>query len=321
MKFLSFIFLFVFAATNLAQGVDSLKIKKGGEQVYQINDDLQYVYQRPKSFTFITHIPKNYANLGKESIKKENVKWLGLTFASTLILYGADEHMIDASQNIRNLGVTENHEYGQLLNTFDYPKNTSAAMYYLGHGNTSLLIGVGFLTVGGITKDYRAIHTSSEILEGILTLGVFTQGLKRVFGRQSPESSTQPRGKWSGFPGWNEYMTNTSFYDAMPSGHVATLTSTITILAKNYPEARWIRPVGYTLIGVLGLEMMNSGVHWSSDYPLGFLIGYSVGTVVANSKITKIKTDKYSDQPKGFNTNLILTRNNGDNLMGVIVTF
>ena len=320
MKLVFSIFLLFIVANLSAQDVDTLKIKRS-EQVYQINADLQYVYQRPKFFTFITHIPKNYANLGKEAIKKENVKWLGYTLASTLILYAADEHMLNATQNIRSFGVTEKHEYGKLFNQIDYPKNTSAAMYYLGHGNTSLLIGVGFLTVGEINKDYRAIHASSEILEGILTLGVLTQGLKRVFGRQSPESSTQPRGKWSGFPGWNEYMTNTSSYDAMPSGHVATLTSTITILAKNYPEAKWIRPIGYTLIGVLGLEMMNSGVHWSSDYPLGFLIGYSVGSVVANSKITKIKMDKYSGKPIGFNTNFLIQRQYGDNLFGVSVTF
>ena len=321
MKLFSFILILFFAVNASSQDLDSLKIKKRREQVYQINDDLQYVYQRPKFFGFITHIPKNYANLGKASVKKKNLKWLGLTLASTLILFPADEGMLDASQNVRNLGVTKDHEYGKILNNIDYPKNTSAAMYYLGHGNTSLVIGGGLLIVGGFKKDYRAIQTSSEILEGILTLGVITQSLKRVTGRESPELSTQPGGKWSSYPGWNEYMSNTGSYDAMPSGHVATLTSTVTILAKNYPEIKWIKPVGYTLIGILGIEMMNSGVHWVSDYPLGFLIGYSVGTVVADSRITKIKTDKYSDEPIGFNTNLTLKRLNGDNLIGVSITF
>jgi hypothetical protein len=315
------IWLFLSCFLVSAQDVDAPKKNKPAEQTYQITDELQYTYPRPKLFGFITHVPKNYLNLGKETVKKENFKWLGITAAATLILLPADESMLDATSNIRGLGVTKKHEYHILWGKVDVPTNLSAGMYHLGHGNTSLLISGGFLLAGGINKDYRAIHTSSEILEGILTLGVLTQGLKRVFGRESPESATQPRGKWSGFPGWNEYMKNTSSYDAMPSGHVATLTSTVTVLGKNYPEIKWIRPVGYTLVGVLGLEMMNSGVHWGSDYPFGFLIGYAVGTVVANSRITKVKTDKFSKQDFGFTPQLIIRKSYGDNLIGVGFTF
>ena len=320
MKFFYLILLFAWVVNGYSQD-QSQKKNKPAEQVYQINEELQYIYPRPKLFGFITNIPKNYANLGKESIKKQNFKWLGLTVASTMVLLPMDEGVIDASENIRGLGVTEKHEYYILFNKIDVPTNTSAAMYHLGHGNTSLLISGGFLIAGGLKKDYRAIHTSSEILEGIITLGFITQGLKRVIGRESPESATQPGGKWSGFPGWNEYMSNTSSYDAMPSGHVATITSTITILAKNYPEIKWIRPVGYSLIGILGLEMMNSGVHWISDYPLGFLIGYSVGSVVANSKIKKVTSDKFSDHKREINTNLTFNRVNGNNLVGIQITF
>ena len=318
MKFFAFI-LFVVLALNVFSQKE--KKDKPAEQTYQINDELQYVYPRPKFFNFITGIPKNYANLGKESIKKENLKWLGLTVLTTGILYAGDEKLITETQKLREHGITEHHEYINTLDALDIPTNTSAIMYHLGHGNTSLLVSGGFLLVGGLKKDYRAIHTSSEILEGILTLGIFTQGLKRVFGRESPHTATQPRGKWSGFPGWNEYMENTSSYDAMPSGHVATLTSTVTVIGKNYPEVKWIRPVGYTLIGVLGIEMMNSGVHWASDYPLGFLIGYSVGSVVANSKITKVTKEKFSNKTKGFDTDLTYNNVYGDNLIGVRITF
>jgi len=301
---------------------DEVKKKsKPAEQVYQINDELQYVYPRPKFFNFITGIPKNYLNLGRASVKKQNFKWLGLTVATTLVLLQTDERLLDATENLQNLGLEKDHDHGDIAGILTYPKNTSSVIYYLGHGNTSLLIGAGLLIAGGVKKDYRAIHTSSEIVEGILTLGVLTQGLKRVFGRESPYVKTQEGGKWSGFPGWNEYMSNTPYYDAMPSGHVATLTSTVTILAKNYPEVKWIRPVGYTLIGVLGLEMMNSGVHWASDYPLGILIGYSVGTVVAKSKITKVKANKFSNKPKGFNTNLTYNRLYGDHLIGLKFVF
>jgi membrane-associated phospholipid phosphatase len=314
--------LFIIALIGVLNCFSQEKKKnKPAEQSYQVSEEMQYVYPRPKFFGWLTGLPRNYANLGKGIVKKENVKWLGLTAASTVLLLQVDESMLESAQNLQNLGIEENHKHGDILGTIPYPKNTSAAMYYLGHGNTSLIIGSGFLVVGALKKDYRALHVSSEIVEGILTLGFRTQVLKRVFGRESPYVSTQPGGRWDFFPNLSEYDQNKPHYDAMPSGHVATLTSTVTILAKNYPEVKWIRPVGYTLIGILGVEMMNSGVHWASDYPLGFLIGYTVGTVVTNSKITKVKTEKYSHKSTGFNTNLTYNRHYGDNLVGIRVTF
>ena len=315
--FILFVTLFVSGYSQKGKAQKS----KPPTQTYQISSELQYVYPRPKLFNFIAGIPNNYGNLAKETVKKDNLKWLGLTVVTTGVLFAGDEIFLDESERVRDVGVTKKHEYKILGGMVDVPTNTSATMYHLGHGNTSLLIGVGLLTVGGIKKDYRAIHTSSEILEGLFTLGFMTQGLKRVFGRESPNSATQLRGKWSGFPGWNEYMEKTSDYDAMPSGHIATLTSTVTILAKNYPEIKWIRPVGYTLIGLMGLEMMNSGVHWASDYPLGFLIGYAVGSVVVNSKITKVKTDNLLGRTRGFDTRLTINRVGGDNLVGVQFVF
>ncbi len=321
MKLVLFIFSLVFVANGFGQKEKKQKEPRE-EQVYQINDELQYVYQKPRVFGFITSIPKNYVGLGKETVKKENLKWFGLTASTTMLLIAADERLLDASENLQHLGIEENHKYAEVADgAFSFPQNSASALYYLGHGNTSFLIGAGFLITGGIKKNYRAIHTSSEILEGILTLGVLTQGLKRVFGRESPYVSTTPRGKWSGFPGWKEYAKNTPHYDAMPSGHIATLTSTVTILSKNYPNVKWIRPVGYTLIGVLGIEMMNSGVHWASDYPLGILIGYSVGSIVANGKIKKVQPDNFSENKVRFTPHLVLKSSYGDNLIGVGFTF
>ncbi|MCB0401396.1 MAG: phosphatase PAP2 family protein [Flavobacteriales bacterium] len=302
-------------------GASAQEKDKPAFQTYQISDDMTYTYPRPKLFNFLTGIPKNYANLGKEAVKKENLKWWGLTALTTGMLYAADEELLDYAENLQDYGLEKDHDQDVFIGMFTYPRNNSAYLYYLGHGNTSLLIGLGFLSTGALKKDYRAIHTSSEIVEGILTLGVLTQGLKRVFGRESPYVRTQPRGRWDLFPNLKTYAENTPHYDAMPSGHVATLTSTVTIIAKNYPEVKWIRPVGYTMIGVLSIEMMNSGVHYASDYPLGILIGYSVGSIVANSKIKKEKTEKFSDTKTSFHPQFYMTRSYGDNLVGVVFSF
>ena len=50
--------------------------------------------------------------------------------------------------------------------------------------------------------------------------------------------------------------------------------SSITIFAENYPEKRWIKPVGYSLTGLVAFSMMNNKVHWASDYPLALGMGY-----------------------------------------------
>ena len=73
--------------------------------------------------------------------------------------------------------------------------------------------------------------------------------------------------------------------------------STVTILALNYPEKRYIKPVGYSLIGLVGLAMINNNVHWASDYPMAIALGYLCAKQVVkrNRKIvssTSLQKDK-----------------------------
>lgn len=264
-------------------------------QYYQINDNLQYGYNKPKLFDIATNIPKNYLDLGRGFKDKKNLAWVGIAIASTGILIPSDQDLIGHVENISySLNLSRKHKYGKVFGLMEYPTNISATFYHFGHGSVSLLAAGSLLTVGLINKDYRAIHTSIEIGESLLTLGVMTQGLKRVFGRQSPNQSTVDGGEWNFFPNQKDYMKHTANYDAMPSGHMATIIATVTVISKNYPEARWIKPLGYTMATLMGIEMMNSGVHWASDYPLGILIGYSVATVSVNRRITKVDTQTTS---------------------------
>ena len=53
------------------------------------------------------------------------------------------------------------------------------------------------------------------------------------------------------------------------------VTSTLTVIDTHYPEYRHIiRPLGITLLSLVSFQMVNLGVHWVSDYPLGMGIGY-----------------------------------------------
>jgi len=54
------------------------------------------------------------------------------------------------------------------------------------------------------------------------------------------------------------------------------------VIGENYPEIKWIKPLGYTLTGLLGISMVNTGIHWYSDYPLAIVLGYAFGMIAAH---------------------------------------
>jgi len=161
----------------------------------------------------------------------------------------------------------------------DIPQNLNSGFYFLGEGWPSVLIAGGFYSYGSFAKDYRALQTSSELAEMFLTLAITTQFIKRVTGRESPFVASSPGGKWKPLPNPGDYQKHVPYFDAFPSGHLATAMATVTIISGNYPEYRYVKPIGYTLMGVLGYSMMNNGVHWVSDYPLAIAIGYVYGKI------------------------------------------
>jgi prolyl-tRNA synthetase len=111
----------------------------------------------------------------------------------------------------------------------------------------------------------------------------------------------------------------------MPSGHIATFMSTITIIATNYPEYKWIKPVGYSAMSLLAFNMVSGKVHWVSDYPIGILIGYVMGKQIANRRITKISkhitTDNASIVKKKYILNYEFNNFQNTPIIGAVITF
>lgn len=108
----------------------------------------------------------------------------------------------------------------------------------------------------------------------------------------------------------------------MPSGHIATFMVTITVIATNYPEIKWIKPVGYSLMGIIAFEMMASRVHWVSDYLLALLIGYVVGKTAANRRIKKIDTNEVSIKTsKNIKTDFSVGQLGAYRSFGITITF
>ena len=254
------------------------------EQAYTVNNGRIFIYKKPEAFGFITNLPHDAGGIGATTFKRKSIKPLLLIAGTTLALMLADQPISNGVRQFsRNIHFHSEEEYKDVINLkagktdisiFKVPKNVNTALYQMGQGFPSLLIGAGLFTYGKIHNDYRALSTASQLTETFILMGVSTQLLKRITGRQSPGNATDAGGDWHFFPSFKNYQSNTPNYDAFPSGHLATLMSTVIILVENYPEKRYIKPVGYSLIGLVGLSMINNNVHWASDYPVAIGLGY-----------------------------------------------
>ena len=293
--------------SQITESSDSLRVnrnitRQGSQMQYAIGNGKILVYDKPKPFGFILDLPKDAAGIASTAVKKESVKPLLLIAGSTALLLLSDQAIADGViQFSQNIGLQPEEKNKNLLNfkiggketsLFRLPANVNTGLYQIGQGFPSLLIGAGLYTYGKINNDYRALSTASQLAEAFILMGVSTQIVKRITGRQSPSESVVAGGKWHPLPSFSQFQNHTPNYDAFPSGHLATLMSSVTIFSENYPEKKWIRPVGYSLTGLVGYAMINNKVHWASDYPLALGMGYLCARQVVkhNRKIVDSST-------------------------------
>ena len=266
------------------------------------SSDGTYIYSRPHKFQFLTAIPGDIGAYAKNTFQKKNALNIALMLAGTATLVVFDQDITDGFQSLGNhLGIAPTNDQKTFLDLsfhvgttkipipFNGPFDLNSSLYYLGDGITHFSIAGGFYACGLIKKNNRALQTASQLCESILASGVVVQLLKHLSGRESPFTATAPGGIWRVFPNQITYATHVPHYDAFPSGHIATAMATVTVLAANYPDAKLIRPIGYTCMGLLTFAMLNNGVHWASDYPLGIAIGYAFAKIAINKGRQKLE--------------------------------
>jgi hypothetical protein len=252
---------------------------------YRIDANSYAYYEKPKIYSFLVNAPLDIVDWLKDSFQQKNALTIATIAVATGGLIAVDQDLIRLSKNVgHSLGISGDSVMGRVSpgSPIQYPTDLGTALYFLGDGMIPISITAGMFSYGLATSDVRSLQTSSQLAEGLISVAIVVQTLKRTTGRESPEEATKAGGKWRFFPSFKEFGSNTPKYDAFPSGHLATGMMTITVLADNYPEYTLIRPIGYTLMGVLGFQMMNNGVHWASDYPLALAIGYGLGKVAVS---------------------------------------
>jgi hypothetical protein len=267
---------------------------------YTVAPGLTWHYEHPGQLRWLTHIPRDLG-LFPSYFQRDNIPAFVGIAAGSAALWATDEPILRAAQELGHtlhLDATSTQKTlvyipirlgnSKVPLEFNVPDNLNSAFYFLGDGWTHLTIASSFMAYGWIKHDNRAAQTATQLGEAILSTGLVVQTLKRVTGRQSPFRATRKRGEWDLLPAYTTYQGNVSNFDAFPTGHLATAMATVTVIAENYPEYHFIRPVGYSLMGLLGYAMLNNGVHWASDYPLGIALGYGFAKLAVRHGRTRV---------------------------------
>lgn len=242
-------------------------------------------FERPNLFHNLGGIPSDMWQIAKSPFKRKSLLPLVVIAASSGILIWQDQNILNGVRHFSDqIGLNPDTHYNDVVKlgktkVLRIPKNLNTALYQLGQGGSSLMLAGGMWIYGKIWNDWRAMDAAYDIAETFVTMGVTTQVLKRISGRESPFQRTISGGKWRPFPSFAKFQNHTSNYDAFPSGHLASLVATITVLANDYPEKKWILPVGCTVAAACSFAMMNTEVHWAGDYPLAIAIGYLSGKI------------------------------------------
>jgi len=235
------------------------------------SDSVQILPDRqslPRWYDFVGNLPGDMGSLALLSVEVKTIPTLAAITVLTLGLVATD------------------HETYTITNGF-YERSTTVAsvsdfFVSLGDGKSPLILAGALGAYGFAASDHRALRTASQTLEVLLATGLVVQTLKHISGRESPSVATSPTGTWRPFPSLKTYHSRQSRYHAFPSEHIATTMATVTVLVENYPELGWLKPVGYSIVGLVGISLVENSWHWYSDLPLGIALGYAFGKIVAH---------------------------------------
>ncbi len=221
----------------------------------------------PGFYHVITDVPTDFLDFGSSIFCKESIAPVVLLTTVTAGLIVTDHKTYLGTKGV----VNRSNSLNSFTRTF---VETGDAKWHLGLSGAALMFGY-------LTDNTRLQNTAFQTAEAVIASGLFVQLLKRISGRESPAVFTKPGGYWDLFPDLGEYQHRQPEYYAFPSGHITSATAFLTVITENYSEVKWLKPVSYGILGLLGISLVARDMHWYSDLPLGIAIGYSFGKIVS----------------------------------------
>jgi membrane-associated phospholipid phosphatase len=260
-----------FQATDLGREcLDDRQLMPGGAEQAQreeTSDSTTMSLETPSWHAMITNLPTDWYRAFDFSFRTENLpEFVGIT-ALTAALLATDKKTWTATRN-----TYEGSHFVREVS--DHVALVGDNRYQLGF--VGALVGYGL-----VSGNKRALRLASQSVEAVLATGVAVQFLKRVTGRESPITATRSRGRWKFFPLPRDYNRNEPRYYSFPSGHISSTMAVVTVISNNYPDEKWVKPVGYSVMALLSGSLVAKGMHWYSDLPLGIAMGYLFGNVVS----------------------------------------
>ncbi|HUI10400.1 MAG TPA: phosphatase PAP2 family protein [Bacteroidota bacterium] len=219
-------------------------------------------------YSMLTNIPGDWAGAGEAAFRPSNLPYLGGIALATGALIVVDHQTYQLSHNLYVSSPDARFASNQIIRA--------------GDGRYSLALAGAFAAWGFAIDDQRALRTASGTVEAFLASGIAVQLFKHIAGRESPQVVQSGTGRWHPFPSLALYNSNQPRYYAFPSGHITTVMATVTVVSENYPDAGWIRPAGYGIVGLTAISLVNKGWHWYSDFPMALAMGYTFGHLAAH---------------------------------------
>lgn len=260
----------VFSSVSKAQDCEVQSFELSGPLESSLSDTAWYPAREdfvPSWHAMVTNIPRDVARSVGTTFSTSSIPTVVGLSAVTVVFLVSDRKTYEASKAIRR--------------SSPFAESATRMFVSLGDGRSQLLLAGAMASYGLVASDRRALRTASQTVEALLASGVTVQVLKHMTGRESPVAASSHRGQWRPFTNLKEYHRNQTRYYAFPSGHITTAMATVTVVAENYPEQKWIRPLGYTVVGLIGVGLVSKGYHWYSDLPLGVAIGHMFGKIVS----------------------------------------
>jgi hypothetical protein len=278
--------VFIFSQTIFAFKSQYIKIFSVEDSSRVIENKTPENQNREAAATWhqmFTNLPSDYYQLIKSSFSEKELPVL----ADVAVLTGSLMAIDQKGWKYQNL----------ICKKSCIDRGFSNASVKLGNGGYQFAFSALFAATGVIFNNDAYLKTASNVTEAVLSTGLFVQLLKRTTGRQSPAASTERGGEWSPFPSIKKYQKNQAAFYSFPSGHLSTATAVLTVIANNYPSEKWIKPVGYPLLGALGISLVNKGMHWYSDFPLALFLGNAFGNIIVPLEENNLKDGQSSIKP------------------------